>query len=127
MALTQRKRAFLTALEKGRGIIAYACKATKVPRSTYYKWMKIDGEFAERVRDISEVTIDTVESSLLNRIKKEDTTAIIFFLKTKGKERGYTERTEYVDKTNYVESFNDLVKAADKQNLEQEQKGTQKE
>ena len=122
MALTQRKRAFLKALEKGRGIIEYACKATKVPRSTYYKWMKIDEEFAEHVRNINEVAIDYAESALLNNIKQGKETSIIFYLKTKGKERGYTERMEYVDKTNYVESFNDLVKAADEYKKQREGK-----
>jgi hypothetical protein len=54
----------------------------------------------ERLNDITEM-------KLMENIKNNDTTAIIFRLKTKGKHRGYIERTENVN----VEksSFSDLT------------------
>ena len=46
------------------------------------------------MEDIAEVTLDFAESMLHKQIQDKDTTATIFFLKTKGKKRGYVERQE---------------------------------
>jgi len=45
--------------------------------------------------EANERTIDMVEGQLLTQIKRGNITAIIFFLKTKAKHRGYIERHEY--------------------------------
>ena len=89
-----KKGAFVKAFAQSRGIIAPACKAVSINRTTYYDWMERDPAFAESVEAIRQEQIDTVESALLNKIEDGDTTAVIFYLKTKGKERGYSERTE---------------------------------
>jgi hypothetical protein len=90
----QSKKALLDALEKSLGIVTTACKAAGVGRVTYYEWLKNDPDFAAAVADLSEVTLDFAESALLKNIKEGNTTAIIFYLKTKGRGRGYIERQE---------------------------------
>jgi hypothetical protein len=40
------------------------------------------------------VALDTAESALFNQIKEGNVTSIIFYLKTKGRRRGYVERQE---------------------------------
>lgn len=89
-----KKALFLKAFARSRGIIAPACRAISMTRQIYYKWLEDDPSFAEAVEAIRQEQIDTVESALLNKIDDGDTTAVIFYLKTKGKERGYSERTE---------------------------------
>ncbi len=42
-----------------------------------------------------ESSIDLAESKLIEAIKAGNLTAIIFFLKTQGKSRGYSERSEF--------------------------------
>lgn len=86
------KAKFLESLNGYRGIVLSACEAANVSRSTYYHWLNTDAEFKKRVEEITENQLDFVESKLLDNIKKGDTTSIIFYLKTKGKKRGYTER-----------------------------------
>ena len=90
---TQKKN-ILEALEKSLGVVTTACREIELQRSTFYKWMKEDEEFSNKVREIQDVAIDTVESALFKRIKEGDTTAMIFYLKTKAKKRGYVERQE---------------------------------
>lgn len=88
------KKRLLTALIDAKGIVTTACEACQMPRSTFYVWMKADEQFKAAVEDIQDVAIDYVEGKLFNLIEKEDTAATIFFMKTRGKKRGYVERTE---------------------------------
>lgn len=103
------KSDLLEALEKHNGIVTTACASIGCPRSTYYLWLSSDPEFKAAVDEIQEVAIDFVESKLMEKINGISTvvysakgeeqvyeqppsdTAIIFFLKTKGKKRGYQE------------------------------------
>ena len=89
-----KKKAFLQALEKNLGIVTNTAKAVGIHRSTYYEWREQDAEFAKAADDVQETALDFVESKLLKRISDEDTASILFYLKTKGKHRGYVERTE---------------------------------
>lgn len=91
-----RKRAFLQAYQKAFGNISEGCKAATISRGTYYNWLVNDQTFSQALEAIEphEDFADFVESALVQRIKKEDTTAIIFAAKTKVKRRGYIERHE---------------------------------
>lgn len=89
-----KKESILEALESSLGVVTVACKSVDVPRSTYYKWLKEDEEFAKAVKDIENIALDFGESQLHKQIGDGNTSATIFFLKTKGKKRGYIERNE---------------------------------
>ena len=89
-----KKEAMLQALENSLGVVTVACKQTETPRSTYYKWLKEDEEFAKAVKEIENIALDFGESQLHSQMKDGNTSATIFFLKTKGKKRGYIERQE---------------------------------
>jgi hypothetical protein len=89
-----KKEAMLQALENSLGVVTVACKQTDTPRSTYYKWLKEDEDFAKAVKEIENIALDFGESQLHSQMKDGNTSATIFFLKTKGKKRGYIERSE---------------------------------
>tara|TARA_R100000963_G_C4641773_1_gene105368 strand:+ start:854 stop:1213 length:360 start_codon:yes stop_codon:yes gene_type:complete len=89
-----KKESILKALEQSLGIVTVACKKADVPRSTFYKWLNEDEEFAKQVHDIENIALDFAESQLHNQISNNSTAATIFYLKTKGKKRGYIERQE---------------------------------
>lgn len=88
------KERLLQALEQSLGVVTTACKNAMVHRSTYYDYCRKDEEFKKQVDDIQNVALDFAESQLHKQIQAGNTTATIFYLKTKGKKRGYIERQE---------------------------------
>ncbi len=87
-----KKKAFIEKLKNNLGNISKTCTACNISRSTFYNWKESDSAFSESIEEIDEFTLDTVEDSLLKQIKDGNTTATIFFLKTKGAKRGYIEK-----------------------------------
>ena len=90
----QHKKAVIEALEQSLGIVTTACRKVGVGRTTFYGWLKDDEEFAKQVKDIENVALDFAETQLHQQIKDNVPTSTIFYLKTKGKKRGYIERME---------------------------------
>ncbi len=88
------KKAMLDALVKTLGVVTTACEIAKIGRTQFYQWLKDDPDFKEAVEGIKDIALDFAESSLHKQIKEGSTPATIFYLKTKGKHRGYIERTE---------------------------------
>ena len=105
------KKAMLKALEKSLGIVSTACDKVGISRQTHYRWLSEDPDYKQQVEDIAEIAIDFAESKLHEKINgvtmgknvdgetviyetSPSDTAIIFFLKTKAKKRGYVERQE---------------------------------
>jgi|APGre2960657404_1045060.scaffolds.fasta_scaffold02812_6 hypothetical protein len=108
------KKAMIEALEKSLGIVTTACKSVDIARQTHYEWLREDPNYKEQVESIVDMAIDFAESQLNQLIQgakhqvvtnkgdiveikdAPNATSIIFFLKTKGKKRGYVETTETI-------------------------------
>lgn len=88
------KKAMIEALEGSLGIVSTACKAVGISRQTHYRWLTEDEEYKAEVESISELALDFAESELYRQIKEGEVTSTIFYLKTKGKKRGYIEKSE---------------------------------
>jgi hypothetical protein len=89
-----QKKRMVDAMEKTLGIVTSACKIVDIPRSLHYLWMTTDPEYKKQIDELSDMVLDFAESQLHKQIKEGNTTATIFYLKTKGKKRDYIERTE---------------------------------
>lgn len=87
-----KKIKFVEALKVAGGIITVACQAIGINRQTYYNWRNSDPVFAADVDAVFEAQVDYVESKLMELINAHDTTATIFYLKTKGRHRGWSEK-----------------------------------
>ena len=92
--LTPKKQLMLEALRKSLGIVTTACLSAGISRESHYNWLKDDPEYKKSVEALDDVVLDFAESQLHKRINEGSDTATIFFLKTKGKKRGYIEKQE---------------------------------
>lgn len=88
---------FLVAFEKTLGVVTPAAQMIGVKRSTIYRWREMYPEFDAACKEISETAVDFVESKMFQKIERADKgseSLMIFYLKTKGKHRGYVEKQE---------------------------------
>jgi hypothetical protein len=102
----------LKALESTLGVVTSACEVVGIDRRTHYRWMNEDEAYRVQVESLTDLAVDFAESQLFELIKgahrevstpdgeviriqdAPNTSATIFYLKTRGKKRGYVERTE---------------------------------
>lgn len=93
-----KKKIFVEKMKKTLGNITASSEAAGINRCTYYDWYEKDADFRAAIDAISESCIDFAESSLMQQIKDGNPTSTIFYLKTKGKKRGYVETAEITGK-----------------------------
>ena len=74
-----------------RGVASYVARRLGVSRQAIEKRMKTSPLVAQAFADERARFVDTAELALLKKVDEGDTTAIIFTLKTLGKDRGYIE------------------------------------
>jgi len=93
-ARVDHKADMIRALETSLGIVTSACRTVGIDRKTHYNWLKEDPDYREACEAIQDQALDYVEQQLFQLVKNMETAAVIFYLKTKGKGRGYVERVQ---------------------------------
>lgn len=94
------KKQIANALQKTAGNVALAARELKCSRSTIYRKIEQFPDLGEILEDAREELVDIAESKLRQQVMNGNMTAIIFTLKTQGKQRGYVERQEIVGDIN---------------------------
>lgn len=89
-----KKTQLLEALERNLGLVTPSCKNVGISRNQYYIYYNTDPVFKKAVDDINEITLDFAENQLLKKIKEGSERSILFYMKYKGRNRGYNERLE---------------------------------
>lgn len=92
--LSRKQRAFLKALEKSLGVVGAAQKLINVSRNLHTQWLREYPDYREQVEQINDSALDFVEARLYSLIKQGDVPSTIFYMKTKGRGRGYAEKLE---------------------------------
>ena len=84
----------IAAIEGSRGFVTEIAKRLGCARTYVYTLVDKYPTAKRVLQDEREGLKDFAEGKLLEQIKAGNMTAIIFYLKTQGKDRGYVERTE---------------------------------
>lgn len=92
MDSNKKKVEFLAFFEIKQGNVSQACKACNVSRAAVYRWREDDEIFRNYWIEVEESLKDEGESLLRELMQSRDTTAVIFYLKTKCKDRGYGDQ-----------------------------------
>lgn len=75
-----------------------AAKLTGLNRYTAWCWVQDDSDFKEQweraKQSVYDNMLDACERGLMENVAKGDNTAMIFFLKSQGKLRGFTDKLE---------------------------------
>ena len=87
----EAKKKLIAALEKSLGIVTEACEKAELSRRQHYVWYKEDADYRKSVDSIEGKYIDFAETHLKEQIEKGSTPATIFYLKTRGRKRGYND------------------------------------
>lgn len=111
-SLTIKKAAMYEALTKNLGNVTKSAEDIGIHRQTHYDWMNDDAEYKAAVDSLKNVALDFAEEQLRKLMEGAErqalthdgevvtikdapnTSAVIFYLKTQGKQRGYIERQE---------------------------------
>ncbi len=90
------------AFDVSMGFISRVAKALKCDTKTVYNYLNRYPELKEYRKEIEESTLDFAENALVKLIGSGNIAAIIFYLKTKGRHRGYIETREFIRKDETV-------------------------
>jgi hypothetical protein len=101
------KKNMIEALEKSLGIVTTACRMVGISRETHYRWLREDEAYKEAVEGIADIALDFVESKLHKQIEEGEVSSTIFYLKTKGKKRGFVEKQEIEHSGNMQVTWNE--------------------
>ncbi|KKT30745.1 MAG: hypothetical protein UW18_C0011G0006 [Microgenomates group bacterium GW2011_GWF1_44_10] len=89
-----KKQDLVDAIHKYNGNISAIARAFGITRSAIYDYIEKRPELKDIIQDERESILDDAESELFKQAKRGNLSALIFFLKTQGKKRGYVERSE---------------------------------
>lgn len=82
------------ALRAHNGIILKAAAACGVGRPTLYKFIKEHPELEDVRNECNEELLDVAESNITKALNEAELKTTRWFLERKGKDRGYTTRSE---------------------------------
>lgn len=79
------------AIREGQGLVTAAARRLGVDPRTVFRAINRYDSVRRALEDARERTLDLAEAKLIQQINDGNMTAIIFYLKTQGKKRGYIE------------------------------------
>ena len=90
----QTAQRIIKAVKESKGLLTVAAARAGIGYRTILRYSNEFPTVKKAVIEAKEELIDLTESKLYNAIEEGNMTAIIFFLKTQAKDRGYIEKSE---------------------------------
>ncbi len=90
------RAALVEALRENDGNMAATARRFHCTRQRVWDLVNEDAELRALVEELTETFIDEAENKLYEAIRAGNVVATIFFLKTKARHRGYSERLELI-------------------------------
>jgi len=90
----KRKAKIIESIKQTQGLLTLAARKAGVTYWTLWDYGRRYPEVRQAIDEAKESVLDFAEGKLYEQIKDGNIAAIIFFLKTRGKERGFIERSE---------------------------------
>ena len=113
----QTAQRIIDAIRESNGLLTLAAKKAGIGYTTVWRYTQDYPSVKEAVTEAKEKMLDFTESKLYEKIKEGDNAAIIFYLKTQGKKRGYIERQEVTGEGGKPISYEFTVKDAETKDL----------
>lgn len=85
------KKQLIEAMKKFHGIVTKACAEVGISRNQFYLYYNSDSAFKTEIDSMDEINLDAVEDKLFQNIMDRDRASIFFYLKYKGRKRGYVD------------------------------------
>ena len=85
----------IAALMVTNGMLTVAAKRLRISYNTLKKYMGNNPAVREAITEIEEYRLDCAEKKLLQMIDEGNSAAVYFYLKCKGKKRGFIESPQY--------------------------------
>ena len=93
------RKALEEALKENRGNMAQTARVFHCDRSTICHLVNNDPQLRDLVTELADEFLDEAESNFYKHVEDGNLTALIFFLKTQGRHRGWSERLEIMPLT----------------------------
>ena len=103
------KERILKALESSLGVVTTALKSCDLSRTNFYKWLKEDEEFAQKVKEVDVIAKDFIKSKYYECIKDKVPSVVLHGAKT---QLGWNE-TNKVDLTSGDERIKIYINLGD--------------
>ena len=88
------KSQYVEALRAARGLVSVAAERLGMTPNGVYKAIQRMPELREVQEEATEKMLDFAEAKLYQHIADDNLQATVFYLKTRGKHRGYVEKQE---------------------------------
>lgn len=104
----------IDALEKTGGNQAAAARALDCSRNTIRNRINSSEEVKEAYDSVNEANLDRAENELMELVQSGDFKAIKFYLRTKGRKRGYGDKMDITTDGDKINSFTvEVINAKD--------------